>query len=288
MRTLACLMLLLCTAAAHAQVSLLSPFLGTWENANRRTREIVKLEISDAGGQPRIHLWFSASPAPYDAGIFDIALHTETGPTGGRRNGTLLRLQTTLTSQTLEILVEPAADDRLEVTLIRLAGTNRGTFERMTFRKYTPSSDCLNYNPDNVTIQGTRIMEGRNILMDFSDPRDRELGATLARAYASYCTIGRDNTRPNRNAYIFEYWTGGRNGASAPTFDCSPYDPSRLRVTNLGAEGYRVESVTGSGTMYLQLFNTLADANAGLAVFRRYSFQCFIGRGSREVFQYLK
>jgi hypothetical protein len=288
MRTLFGLLMLLWATLAPAQVSRISPFLGTWDNRNPNTREITRLELSQSGGQDQLHLWFAASPTPFDAGLHDVSVHTETTPIGSaRRNGTLLRTEYAAARERLEILLERGSGEQLAVTLVRL-GSDRPSFERMSFRRASPTGDCLNYHPNNVALRGPRIVEGRHILMAFSDPRDRELGLALARSYASYCTIGRDNARPNRNDYLFEYWSGGRNGSTAPTYDCMAYDARRLRVVNLGAEGFRIDSLIADGALYLQRFNTLADATAGLAVFRRHNFQCFIGRGGGEVFQYLR
>jgi hypothetical protein len=281
-------LLLLWATLAPAQVSRLSPFMGTWDNTNPATREITRLEISEVDGEGQLHLWFAASPTPFDAGLIGFSRHPETTPPGSApRTGMLLRTEYETRSALLEILIEQGSGGQLALTLIR-RGTDRPGFERMVFRRYLPPSDCLAYDPKSVVMRGRSILAGRNPLMAFSDARDRELGLALARAYASYCTIGRDNARPNRNDYIFEYWTGGRNGSTAPTYDCMAYDARRLRIVNLGSEGYRVESVIADGAVYLQRFNTLADATAGLAVFRRYNFQCFIGRDAGEVFQYLR
>ena len=59
-----------------------------------------------------------------------------------------------------------------------------------------------------------------------------------------------------------------------------PYDPARLRIANLGAEGFRIEWPTPAGVDRLHLFDTLADATADSKCSAATRRQCFIGRGA--------
>jgi hypothetical protein len=276
------------TAAAHAQISAESPFLGTWENQSATTREVKRLEISQVGATLRLHLWMAASPSMVDAGTFDAQVFNPTSASVPRNAGPVVRVQTRLSSQTVEILVEQAPSDQLKVSYLVLEGPQRGKVERALMRKTVLAEDCVSYDPATVRIDGLRIMAGRSILMAFTDARDRDLGVTLARSFARLCTIGRGNARAERVKYIFEYWDGGANGATAPTYDCAGYDPTRLRITNAGADGYRIESPAGTGYQYLQIFDTLADAQAALPIFRSHSQQCWIARGTRYFHGYLR
>src|SRR5262245_45281573 len=133
MRRVLLLVTLTFCAVASAQVSMSSPFLGIWENVNPYTREITRMEISEVGPQMKLHLWFAASPAPRDMGIFDARLFVPgaRAPVGFPYVGQVLRLQQRFAAQTDEILIEQGTDDRLNVTLIRLEGTNSGRIERM-------------------------------------------------------------------------------------------------------------------------------------------------------------
>jgi len=273
---------------AQAQISLVSPFLGTWENTNPSARDLKQMEIIDQSGQLKAHLWYGGGSSMADAGTHDIQHYTPIASSGVRYEGSILRLVANINTITHELLVEQGGRDQLKVTLIKLEGADRGKFLWITMRKRVVAEDCVEYNPASLRVSRSVIVSGRSPLISFTDPRDLELGLSLARSYTRLCMIGRDNARADRNKYIFEYWTGGTEGATAPSYDCIDYDPARLRIVNIGAEGYRVESVMAGGSSYLQLFNTLSDANAGLAVFRSHRQQCFIARGSREVRSYLK
>jgi hypothetical protein len=287
-RTLITLWMLCWTTFATAQVSVLSPFLGVWVNAHSSTRFVTRMEILQLDGQTQVHTWHANSPTHYDGGTVNATLHTETTPPGlPRRNGTVLRSPARADAPNGDmLLMEQAASGLLTVTYL-ITGPRGPTFERMTFRRYSVRADCLPYNPATVTLRGNNIMAGSSILLSFDDPRNRDLGMALARSFARYCTIGGGNARAEPLLYLFEYWEGGRRGDTAPTADCLPYDPARLRIANRGAEGFVIERTTPTGVASMHLFDTLADATAGLEVFRRHTRQCFIGRGAPGAFQYL-
>lgn len=291
MRLAFAFILFLFAGALQAQVSIESPFLGTWDNMNRNTREITRMEITQVGAQLKLHLWFAARPVPADAGIFDVQMFTQgaRAPDDFLYTGPLLRLQRAIGGTTEEILIERGGTGRLKVQLLRLGGPNGGRVERMVMAPSTTrTTDCVSYDPATLRVSGNVIYAGNAALIDFPDARDRDLGMSLARSFAKLCTIGRGNSRADRNRYILEYWEGGAEGATSPNSDCIGYDPARLRVTNVGADGFRLESVSAAGANYLFVFDTLADANAGLTVFRRHRQQCFIARGSPDVRSYLK
>ncbi len=288
MRHALTILVLLVAGAANAQITLTSPFFGTWQNTDRRTDDITRMEISERAGQLKMQLWFKAGSGQFDAGLIDARSYTPSRRSGGSSTRTILRAQNRIRDTLEEYIVEQASGGQLTVTLMVIEGPRTGSYSRMTMRKYETPVDCIPYDPAALRVSGRTIIAGDLPLLNFSDGRDREMGLALARSYASVCNVGRDNVRTERKKYMFEYWEGGTNGATAPTYDCLPYDPARLRVTNIGAEGFRLESVTASGSQYLQLFDTQADANKGLEVFRRYSQQCFIGRGSSEVRGYLR
>lgn len=58
--------------------------------------------------------------------------------------------------------------------------------------------------------------------------------------------------------------------------DCISYDPNRLSVADAGAPGWRLQA----GDMWMSIFDNQRDAENALAVVRKYSQQCFIGRGN--------
>lgn len=71
---------------------------------------------------------------------------------------------------------------------------------------------------------------------------------------------------------------GGRGGGGVSRQDCLSYDPSRLRIVNEGAGGWLL---TDGGSRMLTLDNR-ADAERALALARRHTAHCFIGRDNRR------
>ena len=140
-------------------------------------------------------------------------MHTETTLAGlPRRNGTVLRSPTRTGAPAGDMLfIEQDSGGQLTARRFH-TGPGGPTFERMTFRRAVTTGACVSYEPAAVRLLGERIMSGSSILMTFADPRDRDLGLSLARSFSRYCTIGSRNARADRLRYVFEYWEGGRGG----------------------------------------------------------------------------
>lgn len=145
-----------------------------------------------------------------------------------------------------------------------------------------PSSpDCLPYNPNNLTVQYNssfavyQVLDGSSTLLAYKSLADANDAVKMARRYSQECFIGRTNTRTDRYSYIFDYWRGptGVTTTLAST-DCIPYDRNNLTIVNMGATGWRIRDSRSS----IALFDTQADANAGLLVMRHYTHICYIGR----------
>ncbi len=71
--------------------------------------------------------------------------------------------------------------------------------------------DCIGHDPARLEIvdlgaQGWRLQEGSHWMLLLDNQSDAEDALMLAKRYNAHCFIGRDNTRPNRSDYIFEYW----------------------------------------------------------------------------------
>jgi hypothetical protein len=71
--------------------------------------------------------------------------------------------------------------------------------------------DCIAYNPSTVNVfdrgaLGWRLEDGSNMLVLYDNQADANRGLIVARAFSHLCFIGRNNSRPNRYAYIVEYW----------------------------------------------------------------------------------
>lgn len=71
--------------------------------------------------------------------------------------------------------------------------------------------DCISYGPASVGIfdrgaLGWRLEDGSSWLLLFDNQADGNRGLTVARTASRLCFIGRGNSRPDRQAYIVEYW----------------------------------------------------------------------------------
>jgi len=121
------------------------------------------------------------------------------------------------------------------------------------------------------------LWDGVQFLEIMATQADAANALALAQRYRTNCSIGRDNARANREAYITQYWkdTTGAATTISPE-DCTPYATANLQVVDLGATGWAVSD----GTRQLLLLDNQADANGALGVLKQYSSQCFIGRGN--------
>ncbi len=67
------------------------------------------------------------------------------------------------------------------------------------------------YNPANLRIvnegtSGWLLTDGVSRMLMLNDEADAKDALALAKRYTNQCFIGRDNTRPNRQDYIVDYW----------------------------------------------------------------------------------
>ncbi|NUR73565.1 MAG: hypothetical protein HOU81_22320 [Hamadaea sp.] len=142
--------------------------------------------------------------------------------------------------------------------------------------------DCLAHDPNNVTVtfNGSfnvwQVISGNQAMMAFKRQEDAVAGQALAQAYRLQCFVGRDNTRPDRYRYIYTYWKEPVRPAPAiANPDCLSHDPTSLTVANAGDIGWRVQS----GSEYIEVMSTEADANNVLLVMRHHTAHCYVGRG---------
>jgi hypothetical protein len=152
-----------------------------------------------------------------------------------------------------------------------------------------PKRDCLPYNPDSLTIQpfgdgAFRLISpeaGAMLLLD--NQRDADSALTLGRSYHQYCFLGRGNTRPDRKQYIFEYWLQPDDAVVAiPNADCLKYNPTAVRYEPFGT-GFRLIEDLGNGQgSAMALLDNEQDAQDAVAIAKRYTQQCFIGRDNQR------
>ena len=73
--------------------------------------------------------------------------------------------------------------------------------------------DCIGYNPERLEVidegeRGWLLTDdgGRHRMLGLDDRDDAEAALALAKRHRAMCFIGRNNRRPNRGAYIVQYW----------------------------------------------------------------------------------
>jgi hypothetical protein len=71
--------------------------------------------------------------------------------------------------------------------------------------------DCISYNPGTLEIRnegarGWLLTDGSSRMVTLDNRRDAEQAMGVASGFSSQCFIGRDNNRPDRKAYIVNYW----------------------------------------------------------------------------------
>lgn len=100
-------------------------------------------------------------------------------------------------------------------------------------------------------------MSGR--MLDSANPAENQIGTTYAHS--------------SRNIF-----GGNNNPVIAQREDCLPYDVRALRIVDEGALGWLL---TDGNSRMLGLDNE-ADAKAALALAKKYTQHCFIGRGNKR------
>jgi len=74
-----------------------------------------------------------------------------------------------------------------------------------------PGEDCIAYSREAVNVFdrgaiGWRMEAGSAWMQLFDNQADANRGLMTGRAFSRQCFIGRNNSRPDRKAYIVEYW----------------------------------------------------------------------------------
>jgi len=164
-------------------------------------------------------------------------------------------------------------------------GSATGTATRSPAPPAWPSPEnCISYNPANVTVNYEAgihsVNDGNKVIMRLAGgPGDEvgQKGLALAQRYRKHCFLGRDNTREENNAYIFDYWrdpSGQKPTIPGQEDDCSGYDRTNLTVEDMGGgDGWRVKD----HDHILHLFDNESDARNGKLVLAKYRTICYIG-----------
>ena len=174
------------------------------------------------------------------------------------------------------------AKNRLKVSESRLRRLQKRRRRHEQQGDVPGRQDCIGYDPRalSLTKRGNDwvLTSGRSSMKVFASRADAQKGLAVARRHTRQCFIGRGNERPDRRRYIFEYWEGDSSIESAVPGgeDCISYDPDTLSIEHRRGVGWVLKSDRSS----MAVFDTREDARQGLAVARRHTRQCFIGRGN--------
>ncbi|PEN12516.1 hypothetical protein CRI94_13395 [Longibacter salinarum] len=146
------------------------------------------------------------------------------------------------------------------------------------------SQDCIAIDASEVRVErdgGAYVVtDGQSRMLQAASERDARDMAALARQHESHCFIGRDNTRADRDTYVFEYWKGQSSvdGDAPPESDCISYDPTDLRIVDEGSDGY----VLTDGRSRMAMLDNEIDAEKALDWARGHTRHCFIGRDNNR------
>ncbi len=273
-------------SSAFAQVN---QFEGDWVNVDPNTSGVTKLNINvfylfgiriitvRAWGQchPTDCDWGSVGATAYAPGVSDDLDATARALTATFNPGFAVKL----------MVIKPLRGGRLQADVYTrfTDGSGRTNYNATyIFKREGVGNDCLAYNPNDLKIvdegpSGWLLTDGRSRMLILDNKEDAEKALALARRYTSHCFIGRDNTKPNRDDYVHEYWMGDSGiGTVIPNEDCIPYNPDTLRIVDEGLTGFLLTD----GVSRMAIYASREDAEEGLRVAKLYKQQCFIGRGN--------
>ncbi|GIG63913.1 zinc ribbon domain-containing protein [Phytomonospora endophytica] len=139
--------------------------------------------------------------------------------------------------------------------------------------------DCIDYDPNALTIvdlgaDGWRLDEnGTHALVVFDNQADAQLGLEIAQKHDRYCFVGRGNTRPDPQQFIYEYWLGGGTDDKEYTEgNCVTYDNSEVRYEASG-DAWGVYAAEQP----LLLLDNETDAQNAVTLAEAYTRMCSIG-----------
>ncbi len=273
-------------SSAFAQVS---QFVGAWENVAPNTSGVTRLNINEfnlfgiqfitlrAWGQchPTDCDWGTVGATAYAPSVSSDLDSTARALTATFNPGFAVKL----------VVIRPSRGGRLQADIYTrfTDGSGRTNYNATyIFKREGIGNDCLFYNPHDLRIvdegaSGWLLTDGRSRMLILDNKEDAEKALALARRYTAHCFIGRDNTRPNRDDYVHEYWLGDSGITTViPSEDCISYNPDTLRIVDEGALGFLLTD----GFSRMTIYASREDAEEGLRVAKQGTKQCFIGRGN--------
>ena len=144
--------------------------------------------------------------------------------------------------------------------------------------------DCISYNPISLTVNYEAgiysVSDGSRVVVNAAGGPGEPIGEqalALAQRFRKHCFLGRDNTREDKNSYVFDYWreaSGAKPEISGQDENCSDYNRNNLTAEDMGGGyGWRVKD----HDHVLHLFDSQSDARGGKLVLSKYNQICTIG-----------
>lgn len=284
------------TAIPGAQAAL-NDFAGNWENSDRNTRGITRLQITPSGNNLRVHAWGSCSPKDCDWGVVTAT------PYAAKVDDNLARAARTATA----VFKQGHADT---ILIIKLAGRKQLTVESYTrfkdggrranyastyqMRKATPQAqvqipapapqpvqikeDCIAFDPGRAAVrqaQGRwKVAAGNMWLLDFAGNKaqaDQALRVIRKYRMNKQCFVGRP--QPSMQYYL--------SGNNAPAGGMKGEDCNAFNLRNTQVKQVQGRWKIADGNHWILDFaGNQAEARQAHAIMKKYGFSriCFVGR----------
>lgn len=155
--------------------------------------------------------------------------------------------------------------------------------------------ECTEYGPSTLKVNQAKgdwvVLAGSRTLVRLADEQSAVLLLTVASQYQVQCTIlgSLDPGLLAVNRVVF--WRNPVTNTTTPVKgeDCLKYNAERLRMKDLGTQGYQISD----GVHVLFTLKNREAAEAALAAARERGALCFIGRRQRggsvaQIMQYLR
>lgn len=291
----------ICTFVAAAMVAFafiaptmaaLNDFNGDWENADRNTRGITKLQIAVRGANVTVQAWGACSPQDCDWGAVQGAPYSSSvdeDMTG--RPKAVTAVFNPSHAQTILVITQ-AGRNKLKIdayTHFKSGGRNNYTQTytmvrpRPVAQAPTPApaqgpEDCIAFDPAHAAVKQAqghwKVAAGNMWLMDFGANKakaDQALSVIRKYRLNKQCFVGRPN--PSMQYYL--------SGNSAPADgmageDCIAFNPRNIQVKQ--AQG-RWKIADGNSWL-LDFEGNQAEAQQAHAIINKYGFSriCYVGR----------
>jgi hypothetical protein len=276
-------------AAQSVAFAQLSQFAGDWENVDAATRGVTKLKITNLTFLglkfTTVRAWGQCHPSDCDWGSVIAQPYTPSVSSDIDTTARALIANYNPGFAATVMVIRPIRGGRLQAdTYTRFTdGSGRSPYNASyIFKREGVGNDCLTYDPNDLKIvnegaSGWLLTDGRSRMLILDNEEDARKALSLAKRHTAHCFIGRDNTKPNRDDYVHEYWLGDSGIVTAiNNEDCISYNPDTLRVIDEGANGFLLTD----GASRMAMYATREDAEEGLRVARQNRQQCFIGRNN--------